>query len=65
MNDLYGTKWYVSKTLWAAAITGILGVATVVVGEGLVSPEVAGGILVGVSILQGVLRMLTTGPVRL
>jgi uncharacterized membrane protein len=60
-----GTKWYLSKTLWAAAITGVLGVITVVIGEGLVSPEVAGGILVGVSILQGVLRMLTTGPVRL
>jgi uncharacterized membrane protein len=63
--NLYGTIWYQSKTLWAAAITGVLGVATVIVGEGLVSQEVAGGILVAVSILQGVLRMLTTGPVRL
>jgi uncharacterized membrane protein len=63
--NLYGTKWYLSKTLWAAAITGILGVATVIVGEGMVTPEVAGGILVCVSVLQSILRMLTTGPVRL
>ena len=62
---MYGKLWYESKTLWAAVLTGLLGVATVVVGEELVSQNVAGFILMGVAVVQSVLRVITTGPVRL
>ena len=51
--------FYQSKTLWAAAITGILGVLTVVVGDQLVSAEAMGYVVVGIGILQGILRMVT------
>jgi uncharacterized membrane protein len=57
--------WYQSKTLWAAVITGIIGVATAVAGEGLVSEQVAGGILIGVGLLNTLLRMVTTEPLGL
>jgi hypothetical protein len=60
-----GKPWYESKTLWAAIITGIAGVAMAVVGEGLVTEQVAGGILIGVGLLNAVLRMITTEAVRL
>jgi hypothetical protein len=56
--------WYQSKTLWAAVITGIAGVAMTIVGEGMVSEQVAGGILVGVGLLNAVLRMITTESLR-
>ena len=57
--------WYQSKTLWAAALTGVIGVATVVAGEGMVSTEVAGGIMIAVGLLNTVLRMVTTQSLRL
>ena len=57
--------WYKSKMLWAAALTGVVGVATVVVGEGLVSVEVAGGIMIAVGLLNSVLRWLTTEELKL
>ena len=57
--------WYKSKMLWAAVLTGIVGVATVVVGEGLVSVEVAGGIMIAVGLLNSVLRWLTTEELKL
>ena len=59
-----GKPWYQSRTLWAAVITGIAGVAMTVVGEGMVSEQVAGGILVGVGLLNAVLRMITTESLR-
>jgi len=63
---MYHTKpWYQSKTLWAAVITGVAGVAMTVVGEGLVTEQIAGGILIGVGLLNTVLRMITTEPLRL
>jgi heme/copper-type cytochrome/quinol oxidase subunit 4 len=65
MNQLYGTKWYVSKTLWAAVLTGLAGVAMVLVNEELVTQDVAGLILMGVAVVQSVLRVLTVSPVRL
>ena len=61
----YSKPWYQSKTLWAAVITGIVGVATALVGEGLVSTEVAGGILIGVGLLNSVLRVITTDALRM
>jgi len=57
--------WYQSKTLWVAVITGIIGVATVVTGEGMVNEQVAGGILVAVGLLNAILRMITTQSLRL
>ena len=57
--------FYQSKMLWAAVLTGVVGIATVVVGEGLVSVEAAGGIMVAVGLLNTVLRMLTTEPLKL
>ena len=56
--------WYQSRTLWAAVITGIAGVAMTVVGEGLVTEQVAGGILIAVGLLNAVLRMITTESLR-
>ena len=61
----YSKPWYQSKSLWAAVITGIVGVATALVGEGLVSTEVAGGILIGVGLLNSVLRVITTDALRM
>jgi uncharacterized membrane protein len=57
--------WYQSKTLWAAVITGIAGVAMTLVGEGMVSEQVAGGILIAVGLLNSILRMLTSEPLKL
>jgi len=57
--------WYQSKTLWAAVITGIAGVAMAVVGEGMVNEQVAGGILIAVGLLNTILRMITTEPLRI
>ena len=57
--------WYQSKTLWAAVITGIAGVAMAVVGEGLVNTQVAGGILIAVGLLNSILRMITTEPLKI
>ena len=57
--------WYQSRTLWAALLTGIVGIATVVVGEGLVSVQAAGGIMVAVGLLNSVLRMLTSEELKL
>ena len=56
--------WYQSRTLWAAVLTGIAGVAMTVVGEGMVTEQVAGGILIGVGLLNAVLRMITTESLR-
>jgi hypothetical protein len=56
--------WYKSKTIQAAVITGVIGVAMAVVGEGVVNEQVAGGILVAVALLNTVLRMVTTESVR-
>ena len=61
----YSKPWYQSKTLWTAVITGIVGVATAIIGEGLVSTEVAGGILIGVGLLNSVLRVITTDALRM
>ena len=57
--------WYQSKTLWAAVITGIAGVAMAVVGEGMVNEQVAGGILIAVGLLNSILRMITTEPLKI
>jgi len=57
--------WYKSRTIWAAVLTGIIGVAVAVAGGDVVSTEVAGGILVAVGLLEAVLRMITTEPLRL
>jgi uncharacterized membrane protein len=59
------TLWYESKTLWVAVLTGLLGIATVLVSEDLVTKDIAGFILMGVAVLQGILRVITTGPIRL
>ena len=61
---MYGKPWYQSKSLWAAAITGVLGVLTVVTGEALVSTEAMGYVVVAIGIVQGVLRMLTTEAIK-
>jgi hypothetical protein len=50
--------WYKLKTIQAAIITGIIGVAMAVVGEGVVNEQVAGGILVAVALLNTVLAMV-------
>jgi heme/copper-type cytochrome/quinol oxidase subunit 4 len=65
MNQLYGPKWYKSKTLWAAVGVGLTGVACVLVQEELVTQDVAGFILMAVAVIQGILRVITTGPIRL
>jgi hypothetical protein len=57
--------WYQSKTLWTAVGVGLIGVAGVLVQEELVTQDVAGFILMGVAVLQGILRILTTGPIQL
>ena len=59
------TVWYQSKTIWAAVITGVAGVAMAVIGEGMVNEQVAGGILIAVGLLNTVLRMLTTKPLTI
>ena len=59
---MYGKPWYQSKSLWAAAVTGVLGVLTVVTGEGMVSTEAMGYVVVAIGVIQGVLRMLTSEP---
>ncbi len=60
----YGKLWYQSRSLWAAVLTGVLGILTVVTGEALVSVEAMGYLVVVIGIVQGVLRMLTTEPLR-
>ena len=57
--------WYQSKTIWAAIITAVAGVALSLVSEGVVNEQVAGGILIGVGLLNTVLRMITTETLRL
>jgi drug/metabolite transporter (DMT)-like permease len=59
------TVWYQSKTIWAAVITGVAGVAMAVIGEGVVNEQVAGGILIAVGLLNTVLRRLTTKPLTI
>jgi uncharacterized membrane protein len=54
--------WYQSRTLWAAVLTGIIGVATVVVSDELVSKDMAGVIIVGIAVVSSILRTLTTKP---
>ena len=56
--------WYQSKTIWAAVITAVAGVALAFVTEGVVSEQVAGGILIAVGVLNTVLRMITTETLR-
>ena len=56
--------WYQSKTIWAAVITAVAGVALAFVTEGVVNEQVAGGILIGVGLLNTVLRMITTETLR-
>jgi len=56
--------WYQSRTIWAAVITAVAGVALSLVSEGVVSEQVAGGILIGVGLLNTVLRMITTESLR-
>ena len=57
--------WYQSKTLWAAVLTGVIGVATVVVSDELVSKDIAGVIIIGIAVVSSILRTLTTEPLRL
>jgi hypothetical protein len=56
-------KWYTSKTLWTAVVTGLVGIATAVVGDNLVSSQTAGYILVAVGVLNGILRKITSQPI--
>jgi hypothetical protein len=56
-------KWYTSKTLWTAVVTGVVGIATAVVGDNLVSSQTAGYILVAVGVLNGILRKITSQPI--
>lgn len=49
-----------SRMIWAAVVTGAIGVLTVIQGENLVSVEAMGYIVVVIGVLNGVLRMMTT-----
>ena len=61
----FSKPWYQSKTIWAAIITAVAGVALSLVSEGVVNEQVAGGILIGVGLLNTVLRMITTETLRM
>ena len=59
-----GKRWYESKTLWAAAITGLIGVVGVLISEQLVSENALAAVLIVNSVLQAGLRMITSEPIR-
>lgn len=46
-------------------ITGLLGVINVATGEGLLDGQALSFVLIGVSVLQGLLRLVTSEPVFL
>ncbi len=52
-------SWYKSKTIWTSIIAGITGVMIAVAGEGVVSVEASGVILIAVETIHVVWRTLT------
>lgn len=52
-------KWYESKTLWVAFLSGVIGVLAVLTSE---HPEI-GYLVIANSVITAILRALTTQPV--
>lgn len=54
-----------SKTLWLQVVTAILGGVEAIGGTDVIPAEYQGAALIGLAILNTILRLLTTQPVTL
>ena len=57
-------KWYHSRTLWFNVLTGVVGVSTILITEGKLSPQITSGLATFVTLGNIILRILTTKPIN-
>ena len=58
-------KWYKSKTVWVNILTAVAAFGAAIVGDGVVTnPQVLKYLLLGMALVNVVLRFITTTGVR-
>lgn len=64
MND--AKRWYLSRTIWANVITALVAILGAIGGQSFITnhPEWASGLLLATSILNVILRFVTTEGVK-
>lgn len=55
--------WYKSKTVWLAVLVGLMGAADALTNGSLLGAEAAAWILFGKSVLDLIIRRVTTQPI--
>jgi uncharacterized protein YraI len=56
-------RWFASKTIWAAFLTGALAAVNYYTGA-ITDPGILSGILAVAAVLQVLLRLVTEGPIQ-
>lgn len=63
-NDNDGKKWYHSKTMWFNLVTGTSAIASNLIAEGGLSPQMNSALATFVMIGNMVLRAITDQPIE-